>query len=72
LWEMQTPQIMRRDALLAAFDRCPLPLDQVTDDAQLLELIGREVWLVPGDERNLKITTPLDLRVAEGLLAEDH
>lgn len=70
LWAMQTPQIMRRADLLAAFDACPLPLDQVTDDAQLLELSGRDVWLVAGEERNLKITTALDLRIATMLLAD--
>ena len=68
LWAMQTPQVMRRDALVDAFDRCPIPLEQVTDDVQLLELAGHDVWLVEGDERNLKITTPLDLQVAELLL----
>src|SRR5688500_12697538 len=46
LWVMQTPQVMRRAALLDAFERCPIPLEQVTDDAQLLELAGHEVWLV--------------------------
>ncbi|MDB5331934.1 MAG: ispD [Phycisphaerales bacterium] len=70
LWAMQTPQVMRRADLLAAYDVCPLPLEQVTDDAQLLELAGREVWLVEGEERNLKITTQADLRLAEFLLAE--
>jgi len=69
LWTMQTPQIMRRSDLLRAFETCPLPLDQVTDDVQLLELAGNEVWLVPGEERNLKITTPMDLRIAELWLA---
>jgi 2-C-methyl-D-erythritol 4-phosphate cytidylyltransferase len=67
---MQTPQVMRRADLLAAFDSCPLPLDRVTDDAQLLELAGRDVWLVPGEERNLKITTAMDLRIAEMLLRD--
>lgn len=70
LWAMQTPQVMRRDDLLEAFRRCPIPLEDVTDDVQLLELIGKPVWLVAGEERNLKITTPLDLRVA-GLLLDD-
>jgi 2-C-methyl-D-erythritol 4-phosphate cytidylyltransferase len=65
LWAMQTPQMMRRSDLLEAFASCPLPLDQVTDDVQLLELAGREVWLVQGEERNLKITTPADIRLAE-------
>ncbi|MGE5612515.1 MAG: 2-C-methyl-D-erythritol 4-phosphate cytidylyltransferase, partial [Bacillota bacterium] len=65
LWAMQTPQIMRRDALAGAFERCPLPLSAVTDDVQLLELTGQPVWLAEGEERNLKITTRLDLRIAE-------
>jgi 2-C-methyl-D-erythritol 4-phosphate cytidylyltransferase len=68
LWAMQTPQVMRRQALVDAFERCPIPLDQVTDDVQLLELAGHEVWLVAGEERNLKITTPMDLQLAEMLL----
>ena len=68
LWAMQTPQAMRRDALQAAYAHCSLPLEQVTDDAQLLELAGREVWLVEGEERNLKVTTLADLRVAAMIL----
>jgi 2-C-methyl-D-erythritol 4-phosphate cytidylyltransferase len=68
LWAMQTPQVMRRRDLLKAFDSCPLPLDQVTDDMQLLELAGQPVWLVQGEERNLKITTPIDLQMAHTLL----
>jgi 2-C-methyl-D-erythritol 4-phosphate cytidylyltransferase len=68
LWSMQTPQIMRRADLDEAFQRCPIPLDQVTDDVQLVELIGKDVWLVPGETRNIKITTPLDLRLAELIL----
>jgi 2-C-methyl-D-erythritol 4-phosphate cytidylyltransferase len=65
LWAMQTPQIMRRTALLDAFARCPIPLEQVTDDVQLLELAGHAVWLVPGEERNLKVTTAVDMVLAE-------
>jgi 2-C-methyl-D-erythritol 4-phosphate cytidylyltransferase len=65
LWAMQTPQVMRRADLLSAFASCPLPLDKVTDDVQLLELAGKEVWLVEGEERNLKITTAADIRLAE-------
>jgi 2-C-methyl-D-erythritol 4-phosphate cytidylyltransferase len=68
LWSMQTPQAMRRADLLDAYEQCPIPLAEVTDDTQLLELAGREVWLVEGEERNLKITTATDLRLAEMLL----
>lgn len=69
LWAMQTPQVMRRRALLEAFERCPIPLEQVTDDVQLLELTGQEVWLVDGEERNLKITTAMDLHLAKMYLS---
>lgn len=70
LWAMQTPQIMRRTDLLQAFETCPIPLAEVTDDVQLIELAGGQVWLVAGEERNLKITTAMDLKVAEMLLEE--
>ena len=69
LWALQTPQIMRRDRLLRAFDECVYPMQHITDDLQLLELAGEQTWLVPGDECNLKITTPQDLLMAELLLA---
>ena len=68
LWAMQTPQAMRRADLSAAYETCPLPLDEVTDDLQLLELAGKPVWLVEGEERNLKVTNPTDLLIAETLL----
>jgi 2-C-methyl-D-erythritol 4-phosphate cytidylyltransferase len=68
LWAMQTPQVMRRADLVDAYARCTLPLDQITDDAQLLELAGREVWLVPGEDRNIKITTWQDMLLAEAIL----
>lgn len=68
LWAMQTPQIARRDDLLEAFAKCPIPLERVTDDLQLLELLGKPVFLVVGDEKNIKLTNPLDLRIAHLLL----
>ena len=70
LWAVQTPQVMRRRDLLDAFAACPLPLEEVTDDVQLLELAGKPVWLVAGEESNLKITTRTDVRLAELMLAE--
>ena len=68
LWALQTPQIMRRSALLLAFEQCAFGLELVTDDLQLLEMTAQEAWLVEGDERNVKITTPQDLMLAEVLL----
>jgi 2-C-methyl-D-erythritol 4-phosphate cytidylyltransferase len=68
LWAVQTPQIGRRADFLEAVEKCPVPLEEVTDDAQLLELAGKDVWMVEGEERNIKITTPMDLEVAETIL----
>lgn len=68
LWTMQTPQIMRRADLIEAFAKCSVPLDQITDDAQLLELNGRPVFLIEGEETNIKLTTLLDLQIAIQLL----
>lgn len=70
LWAMQTPQVMRAADLRRAYAQCPLDLAQVTDDAQLLELIGLPVWLVAGEEQNLKITTQSDVRLAEHFLPD--
>jgi 2-C-methyl-D-erythritol 4-phosphate cytidylyltransferase len=70
LWAMQTPQVMRRRDLLDAFDACPIPLAEITDDVQLLELCKKPVWLIEGEERNLKITTPLDLQIAQLLMTQ--
>jgi len=60
----QTPQAFRADALRAAHDRGA----EATDDAALVEAAGGRVVVVPGDPRNLKITTPADLLVAAALL----
>src|SRR5690606_24706609 len=58
---VQTPQAMRRDWLAEAFARCPLSLEEVTDDVQLLELAGYPVRVVEGEPENLKMTRPEDL-----------
>jgi 2-C-methyl-D-erythritol 4-phosphate cytidylyltransferase len=70
LWAVQTPQVFRRAALERALDVPPAELALATDDAWLIERSGGRVIVVPGHEENFKVTTPLDLRVAELLLAE--
>ncbi len=63
---VQTPQCFRVELLRKAFE---LPYDPAfTDEATLVERMGLAVHLVEGEERNIKVTTPLDLRVAEVLL----
>jgi 2-C-methyl-D-erythritol 4-phosphate cytidylyltransferase len=69
LWAVQTPQVFRRRALELALDVHEDELARATDDAWLIERAGGRVIVVPGSDENLKVTTPLDLRVAEMLLA---
>ncbi len=69
LWAAQTPQAFRSAALRQALDSTEL-LAQATDDAMLLERMGGRVLVHEAPAENLKVTTPLDLRVAELLLAE--
>jgi 2-C-methyl-D-erythritol 4-phosphate cytidylyltransferase len=70
LWGAQTPQVFRTDALREALAAAPAHLDAATDEAMLIEGGGGTVLIHPSGPENLKVTTPLDLRVAELLLAE--
>ncbi len=65
---IQTPQTFRTDLLLEAFEQPYQPI--FTDEATVAEIFGMEVTLVEGLKRNIKITTPEDLAVAEVLLQE--
>jgi 2-C-methyl-D-erythritol 4-phosphate cytidylyltransferase len=69
LWAVQTPQAFRRAALRRALSVPADVLAQATDDAWLVERAGGRVIVVPASEENIKVTTPLDLRLAELLLA---
>jgi 2-C-methyl-D-erythritol 4-phosphate cytidylyltransferase len=66
---IQTPQLFLRGALEAAHRRASLDGVDATDEAALVELAGHPVRVVPGSPENLKVTTALDLAVAEALLA---
>jgi 2-C-methyl-D-erythritol 4-phosphate cytidylyltransferase len=70
LWAVQTPQAFRRAALQAALDQPPHVLAAATDDAGLVEARGGVVRVVESSPRNLKVTTPTDLKLAELLLAD--
>jgi len=69
LWAAQTPQAFRSEALREALAD-PAARAQATDDALLVERSGGRVLLHEAPRENLKVTTPLDLRLAELLLAE--
>ncbi len=69
LWAVQTPQVFRRSSLERALDVQGEILAQATDDAWLIERLGGRVAVVPSERSNLKITTALDLALAELLIA---
>ena len=70
LWRAQTPQGFPRATIAEAYARAAAEGVTGTDDAALVERYGGRVTVVEGDTRNLKITRPEDLRLAELLLAE--
>lgn len=68
LWRAQTPQAFKRTDLRAAFVRAKKEGWMGTDEASLVERLGKTVHLVWGDPRNIKITTAEDLQQANSLL----
>lgn len=70
LWAVQTPQVFRKSLLEEAHQVAQARQLTVTDDASLVEQLGFPVKLVKGSYANLKITTPIDLRVAEVLISD--
>ena len=70
LYAAQTPQVFDFDLLRAALKKAEQEEFSVTDDASAVEYLGMNVKIVDGDERNIKVTTPMDLKIAEMLLEE--
>ena len=70
LFAVQTPQVFDFDLLRGALKKAEQDGAQVTDDCSAVELMGFKVKIVEGDERNIKVTTPMDLKIAEMLLEE--
>ena len=65
---VQTPQFFQAEVLRRAYEQSFSPL--FTDDASVVEAAGGEVTLIEGEVQNIKITTPIDLTIAEAILAE--
>lgn len=66
---VQTPQGFAREVLVEAHERVALQGEGATDDAGMVERLGIEVVVVPGHEEAFKVTRPLDLVLAEAVLA---
>ena len=67
---IQTPQVFDFDLLRGALKKAQQTGAQVTDDCSAVELMGMSVKIVEGDEHNIKVTTPMDLKIAHMLLEE--
>ena len=67
---IQTPQVFDIDLLKGALKKAFQEGAAITDDCSAVELMGFKVRIVEGDERNIKVTTPMDLKIAELLLEE--
>ena len=66
VWEIQTPQVFRRDLITRAY-KINNKQSDMPDDAFLVELLGHHVALVLGSSLNIKITTPEDLLLAKAI-----
>ena len=71
LQAVQTPQVFDFDLLRGALKKAETDGASVTDDCSAVERTGMKIKIVEGDERNLKVTTPMDLKIAELLLEEE-
>ena len=67
---IQTPQVIDVDLLRGALKKAAQEKLPITDDCSAVELLGFKVRIVEGDERNINVTTPMDLKIAEMLLEE--
>jgi 2-C-methyl-D-erythritol 4-phosphate cytidylyltransferase len=70
LWAAQTPQAFEVERLQQCHDEGVRQGWEVTDDAALFEQCGLPVRIVQGEETNLKVTTPVDLAIAEFILRQ--
>ena len=70
LQAIQTPQVFDIDLLRGALLKAEKENAPITDDCSAVENMGMSVKIVAGDERNIKVTTPMDLKIAELLLEE--
>ncbi len=67
LWRAQTPQTFKYELFESAMNQAKSEGFYGTDEASLVERFGHEVYILAGDERNIKITTPEDLKIAEAI-----
>ena len=70
LWEIQTPQVFKRELIVAAHQQAERESAHVTDDAMVVERLGVPVYVLEGEQTNFKITVPDDVWLAEALIRD--
>jgi 2-C-methyl-D-erythritol 4-phosphate cytidylyltransferase len=70
LWEIQTPQVFRRELIVAAHEAAEKSGVEATDDAMVVERFGKSVYVLEGERTNFKITLPEDVWLAETLIRD--
>ena len=68
MWSIQTPQVFEKELYRRAMDHAEANQLAVTDDCSMVEAIGEKVRLIRGEYSNIKLTTPVDITLAEALL----
>ena len=66
IWQIQTPQVFKSELLIEAYKQTYSTI--FTDDASVVEKLGHKIILIKGNDENIKITKPQDLKIAEALL----
>ena len=70
LYAVQTPQVFQTDLLKGALQAAVRDGVSVTDDCAAVERLGKQVYLTQGSRENIKITTPIDIAIAEAILRQ--
>jgi len=70
LWEIQTPQVFRRELIVAAHEAAEKSGVEATDDAMVVERFGKSVYVLEGERTNFKITLPEDVWLAEMMIRD--
>lgn len=68
MWAVQTPQVFEKELYRRAMDHAEKKALAVTDDCSMVEAIGERVHVIRGEYSNIKLTTPVDISIAEALL----
>jgi 2-C-methyl-D-erythritol 4-phosphate cytidylyltransferase len=70
LWEVQTPQVFKRELIIAAHAAAAIKGVEATDDAMVVEQFGKPVFVLEGERSNIKITLPEDIWLAEMMIRD--